>query len=225
MRRAGNTRDLLSNLGSVVKERRQELGFSQEELAERSGLHRTYITDIERGVRNITLKSATKVADALELSLTSIFAKVERDHEFGSQEGLESLGILLVDNDPHQLEFMTNALKENGVVNPIFRAKTGGEALELMLGPSQADKPRPGVILIDLRLPDMNGFDVIRKLRSDARTKSIPVAVLSSSRSGEEDREGKALGVKAFITKPVYFSEFSVVMSQLGFRWLLTKHT
>lgn len=222
MRRNSITKNFLSSLGSVVKQRRLELGFSQEELAERSGLHRTYITDIERGVRNITLKSATRLAKALEVSLATVFAKVEGVRAAGDES---LMAILLVDDDAEHVELTMNTLKENGVTNPIVIAKTGVEALKLLFGPSKQGKQPIGLILLDLKLSDMSGVDILNKIQSDTRTRSVPVVVLKSSGSEDLHRESMALGIKAFVTKPVYFSEFSTIMPKLGFRWLLTKQT
>ena len=218
--------ETLSRFGSAVKNQRRQLGITQEELAHRSGLHRTYITDIERGARNVTLDSITKLTKALELPLTELFSRLEKKSagrslvSVGKAASGRPVDILLVEDNPKHAELTLQALERNGVTNHIIVVRTGDEALGFLLG-KRASAPNPRLILLDLTLPGTGGLEVLRKIRADERTKSIPVVILTASRSDRDYKESVKLGVTAYITKPVDFVEFSTVMPKLGFRWTL----
>jgi CheY-like chemotaxis protein/DNA-binding Xre family transcriptional regulator len=227
-------RELLTKFGSIVRTQRRQAGFSQEELADRSGLHRTYVTDVERGVRNVSLDSISRLARALDLQLTDLFALVEGKSPPAHIPGTalhaagpatRSVDILLVEDNPRHAELTIHALEKNGVTNNIHIAKSGAEALDLLFDgrETKSGTLRPRVILLDLSLPDIDGLEVLRQIRSDPQTRSIPVVVLTASRSDQDYSESLKLGVTAYITKPVDFIEFSTVMPKLGFRWLLTE--
>ena len=230
-------RDTLSRIGSVVKRERQHRGFSQEELAHRSGLHRTYITDIERGARNITIQSISKLSRALDVPLTRIFAEIEkpaagrggRARVPGSPEGRggsPAVNILLVEDNPKHAELTRYALEKHGVSNRLFVVGSGEEGLDFLSGRSknsaQGVSARPELILLDLKLPGLGGLEVLRRIRATPAIESIPVVILTSSRSDQDLKECLKLGITAYINKPVDFVEFSTVMPKLGFRWMLT---
>ena len=228
-------KETLSKFGSVIKGRRHQLGISQEELADWCGLHRTYITDIERGARNATMDSILKLARALDTSLADLFTKMEKlkpggypvskpvGREIDSHLG-NTVHILLVEDNPKHVELTLYALGKNGISNRVTIAHSGEEALDFLLGPKEKDPPmNPDLILLDISLPKMSGLDVLRKIRADARTNSIPVVMLTASRSDQDLKESAKYGVKAFITKPVEFIEFTNIVSKLGFRMYLVR--
>jgi CheY-like chemotaxis protein len=137
--------------------------------------------------------------------------------------------ILLVEDNPTDAELTTEALREGNLANHLVWVKDGAEALDFIFARGkysdrQVDEP-PKVILLDLRLPKVDGLEVLQTLKSDARTRSIPVVVLTSSKEERDITESYQLGVNSFVSKPVEFDEFVSVVSQLGLYWLLINHS
>src|SRR5580693_3404921 len=172
--------DLKVLFGTTIKSKRSELGISQEELADRAGLHRTYVSDVERGTRNVSLISIEKLAQALGLSVWRLF------EEAANGEKKEQLEILLVEDEPNDIELTRQAFKRARIANPIHVVQDGVSALDFLFARGQyadrANKPLPGVILLDLKLPKLDGLSVLRQIRDDPRTRDIPVVILTSSR-------------------------------------------
>lgn len=210
---AGN---LKRSFGKAIRNNRAKLGISQEELADRAGLHRTYVSDVERGVRNLSLESIEKLADALELSIGALFARA-----VGAQE----LEILLVEDDPHDITLTLKAMRRARLQNPIHVVRDGREALEFIFAQGayeeRAQAALPGMILLDLNLPSINGLEVLRRLRADERTRDIPVVVLSVSCAKRDMDECRRLGVETYIGKPVDFRRLSEVTPQFELDWAL----
>jgi two-component system, response regulator len=133
--------------------------------------------------------------------------------------------ILLVEDDPNDIELALDALKEARIANRIKIARDGAEALEYLYGsPTETTstlKHRPRLILLDLKLPKIDGREVLQRLKSDERTRAIPVVVLTSSRQESDIVESYHLGVNSYIVKPVDFEQFTEVVRHLGYYWLL----
>jgi two-component system response regulator len=130
--------------------------------------------------------------------------------------------ILLVEDNPNDLELALHALKENHVENRILVARDGAEALELIFGtPGQPNHLTPRVIFLDLKLPKVDGLEVLRRVKADVRTRLIPVVVLTSSRQDRDIVESYQLGVNSYIVKPVDFERFAAAVKELGLYWLL----
>lgn len=219
---------MLSNLnrvfGTTVKSTRSALGISQEELAGRAGLHRTYISDVERGARNPSLKSIEKLAEALELSVAGLFRRI---NEGGNPE--RAVEILLVEDEPDDVVLTMRAFRRARFTNPVHVVSDGEAALDFIFADdSYADwgsENRPGVILLDLLLPKVDGLEVLRRIRSHKRTRKIPVVVLTGSRDEADVAECTRLGVSHYIGKPVDFKQFSEVVSLMQFQWSLVRPT
>lgn len=133
--------------------------------------------------------------------------------------------ILLVEDNPNDAELAMRSLKKHNLANSIVWVKDGAEALDFIFARG-AYKDRdinniPKVILLDLRLPKVDGLEVLRSVKSDERTKPIPVVVLTSSREEKEIVESYKLGVNSYITKPVDFEAFVKTVRELGMYWLL----
>jgi DNA-binding response OmpR family regulator len=137
----------------------------------------------------------------------------------------DQVDILLVEDDANDAETTTIALSESKVRNKCFWVRDGQEALEFMscTGPyAQRDPARmPKVILLDLKMPKVGGLDVLRTLKADERTRSVPVVIMTSSSQESDVAESYDLGANAYVVKPVNFTEFSAVVGQLGMFWLL----
>lgn len=214
--------DLKRLFGTAIKSKRSELGISQEELADRAGLHRTYISDVERGVRNPSLESIEKLAVALDLSVSRLFRRAK-----DGGDGVPALEILLVEDEPADVELTMRAFRKAGVTNPVRVVGDGVAALDFLFatGPyaHRREGALPGVVLLDLRLPKLNGLEVLRRIKADRRTKNIPVIVLTSSRLDEDMTECAQLGAENYIVKPVDFQNFSEITPLLKFKWALMK--
>ena len=137
----------------------------------------------------------------------------------------EAIEILLVEDNPNDGELTMRALKKNHLANQVFWVKDGAEALEFLFAThryaDRALEQRPKVILLDLKLPKVDGLEVLRQLKADERTKVIPVVVLTSSREERDVIESYRLGVNSYIVKPVEFDKFTQSVSDLGLYWVL----
>jgi CheY-like chemotaxis protein len=133
--------------------------------------------------------------------------------------------ILLVEDNPHDIELTLRALTRRNLANKVHIVRDGAEALEYVFADGayeQRDTAQvPRVILLDLKLPKVSGFEVLRKIKSDERTKIIPVVVLTSSREERDLVESYRLGVNSYIVKPVDFDKFLDSVGELGLYWLL----
>ncbi len=136
-----------------------------------------------------------------------------------------SVEILLVEDNPNDVELTLHAFKTNKLSNDIQVVRDGAEALEYIFCEGEfADRKidhTPRLILLDLKLPKVDGLEVLRRIRSDERTKSIPVVVLTSSNEEQDIMESYKLGVNSYIRKPVDFEQFSEVVKKLEYYWLL----
>jgi len=137
----------------------------------------------------------------------------------------DEVEILLVEDNPTDVELTLRALKKHNLANKVHVVTDGEQALEfLFANGSYKDRDinkKPRVILLDLKLPKVDGLEILRKIKSDERTKDIPVVVLTSSKEEKDRIESYRLGVNSYIAKPVDFSRFTEAVRELGFYWLL----
>ncbi len=133
--------------------------------------------------------------------------------------------ILLVEDNPNDVELTLRALKKHNLANKVHVVRDGAEALEFIFAEGDYTgrdiDHNPRVILLDLKLPKVDGLEVLRKIKSEERTKVIPVVVLTSSREERDIVESYKLGVNSYIVKPVDFDKFVQAISEVGFYWLL----
>jgi two-component system response regulator len=130
--------------------------------------------------------------------------------------------ILLVEDNPHDVELTLHAFEAHNLANRINVARDGAEALEYLHGDRAGELgPKPKVILLDLKLPKVDGLEVLRQIRSNAGTRTIPVVILTSSREERDVVESYELGVNSYITKPIDFDKFIETVRNLGLYWLL----
>lgn len=132
--------------------------------------------------------------------------------------------ILLVEDNPDDEELTRLAFEEAGVDHTLVVARDGAEALDYLFatGPHTGRDPagQPAVVLLDLKLPKIDGLEVLRRLRADLRTQLVPVVVLSTSREKQDIATSYRLGVNSYVRKPVDFDQFTEVMRHLGRYWL-----
>ena len=133
--------------------------------------------------------------------------------------------ILLVEDNPDDVELTLRAFRKYRIVNEVVVARDGVEALEYLLGTgTQADsdsRPLPSVVLLDLKLPRIDGLELLGRLRNDARTRRLPVVILTSSREDQDIVKSYNLGINSYICKPVDFEKFIEAVGQVGLYWLL----
>lgn len=133
--------------------------------------------------------------------------------------------IFLVEDNPDDVELTLRALKKNNILNEVVVAQDGAEALDYLFGrgeyASRDMAVMPAVILLDLKLPRIDGLEVLQRIRSEERTKLLPVVILTSSKEEQDVVSGYRLGANSYVRKPVNFDEFLEAVRQLGLYWLL----
>jgi CheY-like chemotaxis protein len=211
------TIDLKTLLGMAIRTQRTALGISQEELAYRAGLHRTYVSDLERGARNPSIESIEKLAGALQVSVSKLFAST--GNGTSSRQMVE---LLLVEDDPTDVELTVRAFKKARITNPLHVVRDGAEALDFIFANAdQKNLQSALLVLLDLNLPKMSGLEVLRRIKADTRTQDIPIIVLTVSTRDRDITECRRLGAQDYIVKPVDFQNFSEVTARLGLAWTL----
>jgi two-component system response regulator len=131
---------------------------------------------------------------------------------------MRSAFIALIEDNPDDEALTLRALKRNGIANEIVVLRDGVEALDFLL---DAAKPLPQLVLLDLKLPRIDGLEVLKRLRSEPRTQLLPIVILTSSSEERDVIEGYRLGANSYVRKPVDFDEFSESVRQLGLYWLV----
>lgn len=141
----------------------------------------------------------------------------------------EEVEILLVEDNPADVELTLHALRHHKIANQILVVRDGEEALDFLFcrGPWQARRSGrpPKLVLLDLKLPRVDGLEVLRQVKADPRTRAIPVVIMTSSREERDLMNGYELGVNSYIQKPVDFDQFSETIRQLGMYWMVVNET
>lgn len=218
--------------GAAVRLRRNHLGISQEELAGRAGLHRTYISDVERGARNVSLESIHRLADALAIPASVLFLQPE---QMASGTGIhhashspdELVEILIIENSAADSELAIQALRNMRVSNRVYVVRDGQEGLDFLFCKGEyahrKRSDRPQVIMLDLAVPKVEGLEVLRQVKADPRTRTIPVVVMVASNRDREIAASQKLGADAYIIKPVDLQNLSGVIPRLSLQWGLLR--
>ena len=225
------TTDFKKIFGATVRSWRNRLGISQEKLAERADLHRTYVSDVERGTRNVSLESIERLARALEISVSALFPQPEAGGQknplLGNGNGRHLINILLVEDNLDDVALTLRAFKTARFTNHVQVVNDGAEALDYVFGrgkfAGQRMEERLQLVLLDLKLPKVDGIEVLRRLKADPRTRPIHVVILTISRDTHELDECLRLGADNCIVKPVDFQRLSRATPQLNLDWALVK--
>jgi two-component system response regulator len=137
--------------------------------------------------------------------------------------------VLIVEDNLNDAELTIRTLKKNNLANKIYHAKDGEEALDFLFAQGNYShrivENAPKVILLDLKMPKVNGIEVLKALKVDARTNKIPIVILTSSKEDPDIQECYRLGVNGYVVKPVNFDDFSKAIANVGLYWLLTNQT
>jgi two-component system response regulator len=137
----------------------------------------------------------------------------------------DEIEVLLVEDSSSDAEMTIRALRKNNLANRLLHLTDGAEALDFLFAEGKySDREMensPRVILLDLKMPKINGKEVLQRIKSDARTKNIPVVVLTSSREDPDIKECYSLGVNGYVVKPVEFDKFHKAISNLGLYWMI----
>jgi CheY-like chemotaxis protein len=138
---------------------------------------------------------------------------------------MNEVEILLVEDNAADAELTLHALKQNGLINKIHTVRDGAEALDFLFCRGKyTDREfshAPKVVLLDIKLPKVDGIEVLRAVKNDPRTRTIPVVILTSSREDRDRLNGYALGVNSYLQKPVDFDSFREMVKQLGMYWMV----
>ncbi len=133
--------------------------------------------------------------------------------------------ILLAEDNPDDEALTLRALRKNNITNEVVVARDGTETLDFIFGTNKHEgrdvRDWPSMVLLDLKLPKVNGLEVLKKIRSDERTRGIPVVILTSSKEEQDVAESYGLGVNSYVRKPVDFTRFLDAVKQIGLYWLL----
>src|SRR5439155_20384426 len=212
--------DLKWSFATALRACRGRLGISQEELAGRAGLHRTYVSDIERGARNLSLQSIDKLAKALEIPVSTFFSRLNElpqsaSGTFSAPAPDDRVDILLLEGDRDDAKLTLRAFNNANLANRVYVVTDGAEALDFLFRSGAyahrwvADLPK--VLLLDLKLPKIGGLEVLRRIKAEPQTSMIPVVMLTESSQDRGIAECRRLGVEAYIVKPVDFLRFAIV--------------
>ncbi len=211
--------------GASVKGWRVRMGISQEKLAERANLHRTYVSAVENGTRNLSLNVMDRLANALETSVASLLKQsglLESSATVIKTGGHHNsmVEILLVEDNPDDVEMTLHAFRKARFTNRVHVVTDGAEALDYVFcrgkHARRSDRDNPHVILLDLNLPKVDGMEVLGRIKADERTRSIPVVILTMHQDDFKIAECLELGAAIYITKPVDFQQLCQVAPRLN---------
>ena len=154
-----------------------------------------------------------------------LFFPLTKSSEKRRSENMNNKIILLVEDNPDDEALTLRALKKNNIQNEVVVARDGEEALDYFFGGAGAGNgkkhPLPVVVLLDIKLPKVDGLEVLRRIRADSRTRLLPVVILTSSKEEQDLINGYSLGANSYVRKPVDFVQFVEAVRQLGLYWLI----
>lgn len=207
----------IAALCQALRARRQFLGFTQAEVGRRAHLNRSYINDMEKGSRNLTLESLCRLADALETSVAELIG--DADRATSAQTG--DFSLLLVEDNPADVYLIRRALKNCETRLQLTVLEDGSQALAYMRKREPYTKAAtPDLVLLDLNLPKRSGFDVLQEIKNNDGLKHIPVVVLTTSSSRQDIEKSYAMNANSLVTKPIEPDAFQAAVLQIVQYWL-----
>ena len=190
---------------------------------------------MERGARNVSLESIHRLADALTVPASVLFLQPEQtasgaginDNNNSSLPPDEMVEILIVENSTADAEMAIQALRNMRVTNRVFVVRDGQEALDFLFCKGEyahrKHSDRPQIILLDLAVPKVEGLEVLRLIKADPRSRTIPVVVMAAANRERDIATSQKLGADAYIVKPVDFQNLSGVIPRLSLQWALLR--
>lgn len=143
----------------------------------------------------------------------------------GSGKPNNEVEILLVEDNPNDAELALRALKKSNLTNKVHWVKDGQQALDFVFGRGEYNgrtlQEGPRVVFLDIKLPKVDGIEVLRQLKNDQKTRALPVVIMTSSREDRDIVESYKLGVNSYVVKPVDFDQFAKAVTEMGFYWVL----
>jgi len=193
-----------------VRARRRRMGLSQDELASLSHLETNYLSEIEQGAREMTLRSLMSLAESLEVTAGTLLARAPDPDEAPHPSGpalphASGCAILMVEDNPTDAALTARVFKREGITNPLSIVPDAEEAMEFLFGKGKYSvfgPAHPQFILLDLNLPRMSGLEFLRRVKGYPSTRSIPVVVLTATRDPQIVKECGRLGAESYIIKP-----------------------
>jgi transcriptional regulator with XRE-family HTH domain len=214
--------DLRACLGAAIKSERSARRISQEELAYRAGLHRTYISDVERGTRNLSIETIGRLARALDISVPMLFERAN-----GESLAKRPIEILLVEDKPRDIRLTLGAFKKAKVTNPIYVTRGRVEALDFIFATARyrhrRDLRPPQIVLLELNLPEKSSLEILRQIKANETCSGIFVIILTTSNRDRRISDCRRLGAASHMAKPFKFHNFCQVVADLNLGWTLVR--
>ncbi|MBC8000366.1 MAG: response regulator [Leptolyngbya sp.] len=211
--------ELLVAIGATVRVKRTALGLSQKGFAEKSNLHATYVSELEKGARNLSVKALSQIATALNLTVSELFALAEAT----AKAFANPMTILLVEDNKPDVHLIEQALMRKIPAPHCHVVADGATALQFLKRKGEFKKsPVPDLIILDLNLPKKSGSEVLAELKADSKLKNIPVVIFSTSSARDDIQKSYDLNANCFITKPEDVDEFFSTISTIHDYWFST---
>ena len=215
-----DSQDLLGAIGKVIRKRRESLGISKTELAERAGLHRTYINNIEGGSKNISIDSLKGIADALNTNISELLSSAE-----AVDDSRAPIKVLLIeDNEGDVYIFKQSCAKQSMLPTSIEVLENGKKAQERIDKLKDAGSDElPDIVFLDLNLPGgRSGYDLLSELKGNDVLKHIPVIILTTSSNPQDVRKTYGHFANSFLTKPVDPQDYENAIHNVLTYWFAT---
>ncbi|MCA9817756.1 MAG: response regulator [Cyanobacteriota/Melainabacteria group bacterium] len=207
---------LLTALSRIIRKRREEVGMSQTVLAEKSGLHRTYINNIERGSKNISIESLKKIADSLSTTVSDLLTQAEEV----SSESESPIKILLVEDNPADVFMFKRCIKKSSLDTAVTVIDSGSRAEEYLKSlTTESSESHPDIVFLDLNLPGRTGHELLKDIKSNEMLRHIPVIILTTSANPKDVRKSFGEFSNSFLTKPVDPVEYEKAIHDVLLYW------
>ncbi|MBZ0185719.1 MAG: response regulator [Candidatus Obscuribacterales bacterium] len=213
------TEPLLGALSAAIRKRREEIGMSQTELAERAGLHRTYISNIERGSQNISIESLNRIAGSMDISISELLTQAEES----ARSKTATINILLIEDNPADVFMFKRCLSKTNLPTSLTVVSSGLKASEILKKiVHKSDIPLPEIVFLDLNLPGKSGHELLRELKENDDLKHIPVVILTTSSNPQDIKRTYGHYANSYLAKPVDPREFEAAINNVLNYWFGT---